>query len=906
MVNSVWSRLVRQGFESLVGRMSCLRVASVCSRAFGGSVRRSRYHEGCPVMADVQLLEQRELLSAGPLADTTPVTTVNATAGTSTGNVVLARFTESSKFITFDETNATDTQVVGTDGTSFVGEVFAANHTGFSGFVYNASNPTPFTILNVPGAFGTNAVAVSGNFVVGDCNITGSRAFLYDISTGKYTVLTPGALAPPSNAAATGVSGNTVVGYYYDGSSQTHGFLFDIASATYTDLDHYLNSKLAEGGTTVSTSAATGVSGNNVCGWYTDKNGTHGFWTDPTTGAFTTLDDPNASSGTGDTFATGVSDKNVCGSYVDSAGFKHGFIFNLSTSTYTTLDVAGGLNTQPTGISGNNVTGTYQRPDDGSDHGFIYNTLTGAYTLLDPPDLSAPQVLVSEAISGNTVVGSYGSNSDAAGGDHGFVFLAATDPAAFSLGVNWGGQTIGKPMVSVDLVSQSSGGSTWEVVGNATYASAGFYTPSISVIEKSYGSGLGYSLSMSNTSFHVANAAPVPNAAPATSAAFTGEYAVDNDMVPPTLASISQSGDQLTLVNGATQITATIVANPSQILVGNAVVGTYQDSSITFTSGAFAGQTWTKLNLAANYTNSRGAATHITQNGASLTFVDSRGGTSPGFWISPTQVFATAWNESATFDRGKLQWQDGWTWSENLVLQGTKNGSGMTTITATPGQVYVTDYVNGSGKAVHLIQIGMTNVIFVDSTGHMSLGTFKSPTQATTPYFPGDTATIGLNAATVIWTDGTVWTVTAATSAITLTNYTNALGVAVHLIQNGTNQVAFVDSFGRTSLGSMESPTTALADLYPGDLATISGNTVSWQDGSLWTQTDVVPLTITLTDTNGAVSHAKLTTRTMLVGLDGALKGLTARRMNNTLLWSNGDVWDNFDNDALNALFESA
>jgi hypothetical protein len=384
-----------------------------------------------------------------------------------------------------------------------------------------------------------------------------------------------------------------------------------------------------------------------------------------------------------------------------------------------------------------------------------------------------------------------------------------------------------------------------------------------------------------------------------------GQYSVSGPGISsPTLASITQTGTLLTLVNGGTTNSATITST-SQLTVslgsGNTAGATFGDGAISFSNN---GQVWTKLDLPTNYTNSRGSATQILQNGTSLTFVDSMGGTSPGYWISPTQVFATAWNESATTALGKLLWQDGSIWSETLALSGTKNGSGTTTITATPSQVYVFDYVNASGKAVHLVQTGTTNVIFIDSTGHMALGTFISPTQATTPSYPGDIATISLDGSKITWTDSSVWTRTAPTSAITLTNYTNAFGVPAHLIQNGTSQVAFVDSLGRTSLGKMKGPTTALADLYPGDVATISGNTVSWQDGSLWTQTNNVPLTITLTDPNGAVSHVKLTSPTTLIGLDRALQGLTATRLNGKITWSNGAVWDNFDFNAVNALFE--
>jgi hypothetical protein len=104
----------------------------------------------------------------------------------------------------------------------------------------------------------------------------------------------------------------------------------------------------------------------------------------------------------------------------------------------------------------------------------------------------------------------------------------------------------------------------------------------------------------------------------------------------------------------------------------------------------------------------------------------------------------------------------------------------------------------------------------------------------------------------------------------------------------------------------MLSPTTATADLYPGDLATLSGTTVNWQDGTVWTQTNTVPLTISFTDTTGSISHVRLTSPTTLVGLDGPLIGLTATRLNGQIVWSNGTAWNGFDFNALNALFEMA
>jgi hypothetical protein len=206
---------------------------------------------------------------------------------------------------------------------------------------------------------------------------------------------------------------------------------------------------------------------------------------------------------------------------------------------------------------------------------------------------------------------------------------------------------------------------------------------------------------------------------------------------------------------------------------------------------------------------------------------------------------------------------------------------------------------------VHIVLTGTKNVVFVFSTGQMSVGTFNSATQLTTPLFPNDIATISNDFTTITWHDGTVWTQTAPSAAINVMNMTNALGVATHLIQNGTNQVAFVYSLGRTTLGSFIGSGQVVSDLYgPGDVATISGNTVTWQDGSVWTHTNNVPLTITFTDSNGASFHVKLTSAATLIGLDRGMAGVTATRRNGQLVWSNGALWNNFDLNGLNALFE--
>jgi hypothetical protein len=209
--------------------------------------------------------------------------------------------------------------------------------------------------------------------------------------------------------------------------------------------------------------------------------------------------------------------------------------------------------------------------------------------------------------------------------------------------------------------------------------------------------------------------------------------------------------------------------------------------------------------------------------------------------------------------------------------------------------------------------------VFVDGIGNMVLGTYTpydpktNVPQATAPNYPGYTASIV--GKTITWTDGkpadtTVWTqTTAPTSTITVTDYKNQNGVAVHEIENGTNAFVTVDSLGNTSLGHFLSGSGkhGSADLYPTDIATFSSNNqvVTWSDGIyVWTQTANPPLLITLTDTSNAISHIQLMTPSTLIGLDGPLKGVTGTRLNGKIFWSNGQVWNNLDFNALNAFFE--
>ena len=487
---------------------------------------------------------------------------------------------------------------------------------------------------------------------------------------------------------------------------------------------------------------------------------------------------------------------------------------------------------------------------------------------------------------------------------------------------------------TVQFVSQSGGTSYWEVIGDPAFAQAGQYTVSVTVAD-TVAPG---PLQTANPIFNVSSSSPPP------AFEFTGEYAVATAGNPTVLASITQSGAQLTLTGTTTP--ATIVTNPGQLLAGGAVVATYSGSVISFTSGAFAGETWTKLDLPTDFTNQGGAPVHIytSQDGTSLTFVNKLLQTSSGSWIDPTHVKADNWGgpngEVGTLADGKISWAvpgvlDPFVWSENLSLTWTQNGSAKSTSTATTSPIYVADYVDPTGKAVHLVQTGTNNVVVIDANNNMLTGAFdpKDPTHSTfsTDSSPGDVATISGDLTTITWTNSSkqtvVWTQSPRTSAITVTDYTNQFGVPVHLIQltpsdqltaDEMSQLAFVDALGRTRLGSINGNMVQNPAFAAGVVGTLSANSmiINWSNGYVWTPTNPVPLSIKLTDANGTNFHVQLTSATTLIALDPGIRidgsfdytiqGRTATRQDDTLVWSNGDVWGNVDFNALNALFEMA
>jgi hypothetical protein len=239
---------------------------------------------------------------------------------------------------------------------------------------------------------------IDGNNIIGGDNLNESynegSYYLYNLTTGNPTTINlPG--------QATGISGNNIVGFY--GGGYNYGFIYDITNQSWTTLE--CPDATGFGGTYVN-----GICGNNIVGYYYNS-GLHmvAFIYDGSSwGCF-------SYPATWDTVALGISGDNILGEY--SGDDWTPFILNTTTQSWTTLIYPGATYTCATGISGNYVVGYYGvgRSDT---YGFIYNIANQSWTTLTSP--GAPGVNPT-GISGNLVVGYYGYPDST----HGFVYNIA-------------------------------------------------------------------------------------------------------------------------------------------------------------------------------------------------------------------------------------------------------------------------------------------------------------------------------------------------------------------------------------------------------------------------------------------------------------------------------------------------
>ena len=344
-------------------------------------------------------------------------------------------------------------------------------------------------------------------------------------------------------------------------------------------------------------------------------------------------------------------------------------------------------------------------------------------------------------------------------------------------------------------------------------------------------------------------------------------------------------GSAIVTTNGSGFATYTFVAAaPSEALFYTA---TATDAANNTSEFSVAGETFNIAGAwaAGNNLNS------IVQDGNLLTFRDQNGVVTMGRFTSPSTVIRgqlTGKIDTTTADYGRIVWSDGTTW-QRLWLEG--------------------QYFNPANNLLTSVSQNGMNLTFTNALGQTTTGTFLDTKHVSLVGW-NQTATFINGALTM--TNGTQW------NKLDLSpNYTTSNGnMSVGIVQSGATGLVFVNRMGQSSRGHWINPTTVVATDWnsTGTVANgqivWSGNSVVWNknllvqgasSGQGKTSIAATNDQIVLTNKAGGTSAATLINPTTLVALNWG--NVSGSRVDDKIVWSNGTIWDNFDFNALNAVF---
>lgn len=472
------------------------------------------------------------------------------------------------------------------------------------------------------------------------------------------------------------------------------------------------------------------------------------------------------------------------------------------------------------------------------------------------------------AVSGTTpqsalIGGTFGTNLAA-------LVKNAAGHAVSNVGVSFSASVAGpsgtfENMSSVKIVTDGSGVATAPVfVANQT---DGAYSVTATATA---GANPSTSFSLTNTVV-----TPAPHFTSAKSAVFTvgmtGTFQVKATGAPGIILSES-AGDVLpggVTFNSATGILTGQPAAGSAgdyILHFTAANGTVPDATQTFTLKvtppfSFAGEYATF-----SESGNPGLAS-IDQSGNALTL---KGFVTIGGNITDATHFLMNGVNVATYGNGSIKF-----------LAGTFAGQTWTKL------VLPTNFTNPAGAPVHVSQNG-TTVTFTDKYGIQAPGTWVNATQLSAW---GEVVTIGSgnSAGQLLWADGTVWSeaivvggtqsgggpvqLASVPNQIQVMRYVNGKGLATYAITNGTTMLGIIDSLGTMSVAKFFNTTQATDDRYPGDMLTVSGLKLVWQDGSIWTPTYSSAPALAVgnyTNSVGISTHVVVNNTSSVMFVDGA------------------------------------
>ena len=269
-----------------------------------------------------------------------------------------------------------------------------------------------------------------------DDQIVYEHGFGSTISDGTRSYVTldnPLAASPLVQTRVMGLNDKgEFVGWYAQSGDDiaSNGQIYRLPAAGYIDSGDWPGGvgSLAEAATGDFGTHALGISDNDsIVGFYYDGGGEqHGFLREFTgygvRGDYVTLD-PTSSI---NTVAEGVNDGGeVVGFYETSNLVYHGFSYDSSTGAYTSLDVNGAADTYILGVNDSGETVGYYLDRANEAHGFVASA-SGQLTLISDPNASAAGTEVSGIANDGEIVGWY---TGADGHSHGFVGTANTHAA---------------------------------------------------------------------------------------------------------------------------------------------------------------------------------------------------------------------------------------------------------------------------------------------------------------------------------------------------------------------------------------------------------------------------------------------------------------------------------------------
>lgn len=234
-------------------------------------------------------------------------------------------------------------QVLGINNGGQITGYFGSGAAGHPNQGYTAAAPySTFVNENFPGSAQTQVTGLNnGGTTVGfwsDTNIGGgldSNFGFVDVGGVFTSVNNPAtpATAPTFNQLLGVNDSNIAVGFYTDSAGITHGYTFNIATLTFSGIDD----PLAVGNTT----AAAINNAGEIAGFYTNAAGLFNGFID-NGGTFTTVD----VAGAVDTSLLGLNNfGEAVGFEIDGAGAMHGVVCQVTALTCSQMDDPSGIGT---------------------------------------------------------------------------------------------------------------------------------------------------------------------------------------------------------------------------------------------------------------------------------------------------------------------------------------------------------------------------------------------------------------------------------------------------------------------------------------------------------------------------------------------------------------------------------